>query len=65
MCRTNPCNDRSDVDTGRALRAASSSPSHLSSKVVRWNSSHASSISRSPDTYAGSARLGSSMSSTT
>ena len=39
---------------GRRLRASSSSPSHFSSKVVRWYSSHCSSMSRSASTNGGS-----------
>lgn len=63
--RTNPWSDSFEVGTGRLLRPASSSPSHLSSSVVRWNSSHASSISRSSKTYGGSIRRGSDRSSIT
>src|ERR1019366_554766 len=54
MCRTSPCNDNLEVDTGRLLRSASVSPSHLRSNVVRWYSSHASNMSRSPSTKDGS-----------
>src|SRR3954447_6324336 len=64
MCRTRPCNDISDVGIGRRLRASSSRPSHLSISVVRWKSSHASSMSRSGNTNAGSMRRGSVRSST-
>jgi len=48
-----PCNESSDDSMGRAFLAASWRPSHLSSNVMRWNSSQASSISRSPSTIRG------------
>src|SRR6476661_7628948 len=64
MCRTSPCSESSEVAIGRRLRAASSRPSHFNSSVVRWYSSQASSIARSPRRNPGSARRSSSRSPT-